>query len=168
MNRSIEELKIRAKKLQKRAVAGEEAACAFLKLSPEKAADVQRKTCLNRIAFALGFKDWSHASQVLSGDKGQSLDQGKIWYSGRCVTLLNHWFADYEGAKAFHADNPELYLLPYKTQYMVVEKEFIETLEILEGLDDQWQAVRRDLVASYGSNAWRNIVGLRIDQIPAP
>ncbi|MDV7338384.1 hypothetical protein RYZ26_02165 [Terasakiella sp. A23] len=162
MYRSIDELKIRAKKLQKRLNAGESEILSAFKLDVSAAQDLRRKTCLNQIAKQVGFIDWNHAKITLSGMSTPDSDMGKMWYSGQCTALLNNWFADYDEAQIYLAENPDMYLLPYKRQFMVVKDDFIKVIGLDQDCDEYWKKVNNNLVAAYGSNAWHELVWRRI------
>jgi len=168
MNRSIAELKVRAKKLHKSALSGNQSTLDFLKLTPSSITDLQRKTCLNLLAKRYGFKDWRHAKDVLSGSTSSGKDMGQFWYSNQCSSLLNHWFADYHEAKIFLKENPDLYLLPFKNQFMVVAKDFIKTIGLAENNDAAWTHIHHDMVAYYGSAGWHQLVWERVLTLPKP
>ncbi|WP_417795622.1 hypothetical protein [Terasakiella pusilla] len=162
MNRSIEELKIRAKKFQNKALEGEDAACALLakyRMTPD---GLQRKTCLNVIAKQQGFTDWRHAKIVLGGEADRDQDQGSFWHSPSCSGFLNNWFAHYSEARDYLSQNPDMYLLPYKKQYMVVAENFIKAINLSEQCAPYWKAVGHDLIDAYGSSAWQTLVWTRI------
>ncbi len=165
MNRSIDELKIRAKKLQKRLNAGDPATLAALKLNADVAEDAKRRTCLNYIAKQIGFTDWNHAKITLSGMATPQSDMGKMWYGRKCTGMLNNWFADYREACEYHAKNPQMYLLPYKQQYMVVSRNFITAIGLDEGCEAYWKDIENNMVAHYGRNAWHEFVWVRVKNL---
>lgn len=165
MNKSIDELKIKAKKIQRSAAAGNPQALDFLKSHRGSLDMVKRKTCLNILATKLGFKDWSHAKCILSGEADQGADMGTTWYSDRCSALLNMWFSGYSEARDFLKENPHLYLLPYKKQYIVVDLDFIKTIGLYEGQEDLWLAMEHDLVKYYASQHWHELMWQKISQI---
>ncbi len=168
MNRSIEELKIRAKKLHRKAQSGDPDTLRSMKIAPSATDELKRKTCLNVVASKLGFKDWGHAKDALSGTALDKSDMGKIWYSAQCTTLLNNWFASYDEAKRFLNDHPHMYLLPYKDQYMVVAQDFIETIGLYDGYDKIWAAISHDIVEYYNSDEWHELIWHRIRTIKTP
>lgn len=162
MNRSIEELKIRAKKLQNNALKGEDAACALLTKSRIPLDGLQRKTCLNVIAKQQGFADWRHAKTVLGGEASPDQDQGSFWHDANCTGFLNNWFAQYQEARDYLRQHPDMYLLPYKKQYMVVAENFIKAINLSDHCAPYWKAMGHDLVSAYGSSAWQTLVWTRI------
>lgn len=165
MNRSIEELKIRAKKLQHSAERQEPQALAFLKVHSRLEYDIKRKTCLNAVARKIGFADWSHTKLVLSGMAPSGHDMGKIWYQTNCSVYLNHWFADYKQAASYLADHPDLYLLSYQRQFVVVDQNVIKTLDLFDECDGFWRTIQNDLVAGYATDGWYQLVWQRISKI---
>lgn len=162
MNRSIEELKIRAKKLQHNALQGDETACALMKKYRTPLDGLQRKTCLNLIAKQHGFTDWRHAKTVIGGEARRDQDQGSFWHAPSCTGFLNNWFAHYQDARDYLQQNPDMYLLPYKKQYMVVAENFIKAINLSEHCTPYWSAAEHDLTHAYGSSAWQTLVWTRI------
>ncbi|MCW9034701.1 MAG: hypothetical protein OQJ97_10830 [Rhodospirillales bacterium] len=162
MNRSIEELKIRAKKLQKSFASGDKNAIKHLKRIHTTHQEVKRRTCLNSIAMDLGFSDWSQAKTVLSGEDVDGVNRGTLWYSQKCMPFLNLWFATYEEARAVLKDNPDFYLVPYKKQFIVVDHNYLKAINLWEGCQTEWQAIDRDAVNGYGAPEWHHLVWARI------
>jgi hypothetical protein len=160
----VRELKVRAEILH-RAVQGEDAAAierlralAELKRAGSDALrvaarEVQRKHCLAAVAREAGFASWEHALRVLDeegpvgrGGEGEA-DFGTTLYGAQSGAHLNHWFASYDEAHAYHrqASTPSdpRYLLAYKRHFFVVDRHFIEGLG-LDGSDRDWQAIGWD------------------------
>ncbi|WP_169567535.1 hypothetical protein [Sneathiella limimaris] len=164
-NMSIEELKIRAKKLQKSALAGDPAALKRLRRVWKGEGELKRKLCLNAIGMELGFRDWAHARDVLEGTATGEANRGTFWYSNRCMPFLNHWFADYQEAKVFLLRNQGYTLVPYKTQFVVVEDDFLEAINLNEECDALWQEIHHDAVHGYGTPAWQALVYRRISHL---
>jgi len=165
MNRSIDALKTRAKKLHKAALNGDEPALAYLKLSPSGTENLKRKTCLHLIARKLGFRDWNHTRAVLAGEAEIGQDMGQFWYSDRCSALLNIWFANYAEAKSYLEAHPQSYLLPFKTQYIAVDENFIQTIGLSDQCREFWRDTGNNAVASYASTAWHALAFRRIHHI---
>ena len=165
MNRSIEELKIRAKRFHKSINAGEPAALTRLRKLRSSDLEIRRKTCLNGLAMEMGFREWSHAKSVLSGENWQESNKGTLWYSKRCVALLNIWFADYKEAKRYLMENPEYFLLPYKNQFIVVDDNFLKMIDLWEGCQDEWTILGHDLIDGFGSPEWHHLVWKRISSL---
>lgn len=132
----IEELKIRAKKLLKVSPVPEglQKLCQGKQTSPQP---LQLKHCQRYIARQYGFTDWEHARQVLNCETGLSpIGYGEFWYHPKCTMLLNHWCRDYQEAQQVLAEQGG-YLLPYKKQFVVVQKAYLEALG-LDADDPLW------------------------------
>jgi len=155
----VGELKTRAEILHGRVASGDEAARTRLRALPELArADeaalaeaamrMRRKHCLAVVAREHGFTSWEQAQRVLRGD-ARELDFGTLMYGTKALGTLNVWFADYGEARA-HLDEARLggarrYLFPYRKQFFVVDRYFVETLG-LDPDDADWEAVAFDWV----------------------
>ena len=166
----VRELKVRAEILQHAVQAGERAAVERLRVLAEfrraddlalraAAAEIQRKHCLAAVAREVGFAGWDHAKRVLDGDPSES-DFGTLLYGGDWGTRLNHWFANYEEARAFHRDASEpgarLYLLAYKRHFFVCDRHFLEALG-LKPDDADWEAIDWDWVRPANADARRRL-----------
>jgi hypothetical protein len=153
----VRELKVRAEILHRGVQAQEPAAVERLRALPEHrrvepealreiASHVQRKHCLAVVAREVGFAGWDHARRVFEGDAGES-DFGKMLYGAGCGGQLNHWFATYEEARAFHvehrAPDARSYLLAYQRHFFVADRHFIEALG-LDPDDADWTAIGWD------------------------
>lgn len=116
---------------------------------------------LNIVCTELGFQDWEHARHVLGGQAKPTDDMGGLWYDFRCQLLLNNWFASYAEARVFCKHGATRFLFPYARQVVVGDENFVRML----GLDPEsslWDETRRDLLASYGTPAWRTLCHLRL------
>ena len=75
---------------------------------------------------------------------------------------LNHWFAAYDEARAFHAETTSgaapVYLLAYKRHFFVVDRHFIASLG-LDADDADWQAIGWDWVRPRSAEARRRLYG---------
>ncbi|WP_120495931.1 hypothetical protein [Kiloniella sp. EL199] len=153
----IHELKHNARILHRNLTTGKQASLAFIKKNPDfkNLSDlaiietVKRKHCLSQIAKALGFKGWSHLSQIIQMEtppvptsERSELDYGKILCSSRCMPYTNFWTVFYLEAKE-HRDQTNGYLLTYGTQFLVTEQDFIKTLG-LDPKDPDWNLIERD------------------------
>lgn len=119
------------------------------------------KHCLTLISQQLGFDNWHHAQAVLSGDKTalETLGMGSFLYPDSAGVFINEWFVDHQQARSQLIKNTrKKWLLPYKKQFIVVEKEFIDTLNIDEKYQHLWAEINNDMVESYLSVAWDNLV----------
>lgn len=104
----IAELKIRAKILVKESLKGEK------KLSLSDALDL--------IAAKAGFNNWR--ALVKSAES-------EVFCPPYASSRLNYWFRNYEEAKEFHSNHSDHYLVPYRHQFFVCTKDYLEgTLEL--------------------------------------
>lgn len=159
----VKELKIRAKLLHRGLTRGEAAALARLRVLPElrRASDenlsnhsgeLKRKHCLAVVARECGFPSWEHASRALSGDL-QITEHGTLLYGSSGV--LNHWFADYEEARAAWSEVRRAgaaYLLAYKRDFFVTGSVFVESLG-LDPDDPDWEVLGWDWVKPKDTSA---------------
>lgn len=119
------------------------------------------RDCLNQVARDAGFTHWAHGRCVLGGLAVPGEDMGEFWHAPRCASLLNHWFASVDEARAALQSLPHSVLLPYRRQFVVVQPEFIRELG-LDPAEDAWAAAQRDLVRAYGGAAWLTLAGQRL------
>jgi hypothetical protein len=123
--------------------------------------DDKLRDLLHAVAREAGFAHWEHARRVLGGLAQPDEDMGTFWHAPRTSTLLNEWHATPAAAQAARAGRGGLFLLPYKRQAVLVGEVFIEELG-LDPAHPAWNAAGRDLVAAYGSPAWRELAALRL------
>jgi hypothetical protein len=109
----------------------------------------KRKHCLTVIAKELGFDGWQHAVRVLEGSDGQNF--GTLLHGPGAAGHWNIWSASYEEAKSIRAEHGG-YLLPYKHQFMIVDRHYIESLG-LDPDDANWERMGKDWVAPYSLEA---------------
>ena len=145
----VEELKVRARVRLNRA-------------RREGTADAQTlREHLHAVAREVGFVHWEHARQVLGGEAAPADDMGNFWHAPKTGLLLHAWFARHEEARAVLVQQRGGFLLPYRRQCFIVQAPFIEALG-LEAADPAWSAIDHDLVAGYGTPAWRHLAWQRI------
>lgn len=148
-NPAVETLKHYARVLHRRVQQGESRAVRSLRVLRELATvdaaqlaeAVQRKHCLTASALSVGFQSWMHAVEVL---EGRAEDFGTLLYPSTCYGHYNIWSASYEEARAIHAQHGG-YLLAYKRQFLIVDRDYIESLG-LEPEDPDLEAIGRDWV----------------------
>lgn len=152
MHLAIEEIKIKAKKLHKLARAKN------AKAKPEQANLPKLTDCQQHIAKQLGFANFSQARKLFSGqvNKAMATDFGTLFYPSDASRFTNLWFSHYAEAKAVCAAG-NAYLLPYKTQFLLVEIPFLQHLGLEQQEIDQLDSVNRDLVHAYPSQLWDRI-----------
>ncbi len=156
VNRALEELKIRAKKLLKQSRQDDVIARNFAPILKKQnwnvGRELQLKDCQNLLASKCGFSNWQAARKVLTG--GDLKPIGSFWHQPGCDALINQWFASYVDAKSvLHSSEPH-YLLPYKNQFVVVRFEYLKVLGVATTDHAQLEAIQRDLIAGFGSEAW--------------
>jgi len=117
--------------------------------------------CLTLAAQGVGFRSWDQARQVLGGQAAREHDAGTFWHAPRCEGLVNHWFANLEEARACLAALHDHVLLPYRRQFVVVSRDYLEALGVSAEAPD-WHIARRDLVAAYGTPPWRQLCVSRL------
>jgi hypothetical protein len=167
-----QELRIRATLLHRHAAAGQPAALARLRKLPEHrktsedalsalAFEIKRKHCLAVIARECGFQSWEHALRVLGGDDDE-VDYGDLLYPRGCAVHLNHWFARDEEARA-HRQAHGGYLLTYRRQFLVVDRDYIVTLG-LDPDDPAWDVLDWDWTHRRGAEARRRLYALLLSQ----
>lgn len=118
--------------------------------------------CRNLESVRAGFDNWEHARHVLEGHAAPISNAGSFWYADACRAMTNQWLAHYAEAEAILRADASLYLVPYRLQFVLVDRYFVEAL----GLDpdaSEWSELRRDLVAGYGGTAWRTLALKRLD-----
>jgi len=165
MNKSIDELKVRAKLALKSAKNGDQKIYQRIAKHNGKRAESEQtlklKHCQNVVARESGFKSWQHAKKVLAAEitrqdnkEDFDLDMGALWHNNRCGGLTNLWFSRYQEAKAVFETKKNSYLIPYNRQFIVVEEDYIRALGISTGLESLWNKLSHDLVKSYPSELW--------------
>ncbi|GGO68118.1 hypothetical protein [Bowmanella pacifica] len=163
MQLAVNELKVRSKKLLKEIREGQMPS--WLSQSPHvQNEDWQLKHCQTLLARRLGFKDWHHAKQVLSGSLPleQGADFGTFWYENACGSLVNLWFAHYAQAREMLSD-PRYCLYPYKHQFVVAEPVYADILGLPAPDTFDWQRLSRNLLEGYPSEAWDKLALVRLE-----
>lgn len=164
------EIKLQAKKLLKRIKSGETLTTTLTKqLSnlPIELADIQLKHCLTLVARRLGFFHWHEAQQFFTGaSNDNSLNNwGTYLYPERGDVFINEWFSTYTNAKQIISEQPgQKWLLPYKTQFIVVEKDYIDNFRLDTQTAELWRSMNYDMKASYNSNAWDHLTAAILKQ----
>lgn len=140
--KAINELKIKAKKQ--------------LKSELPTTEGLTLTDCQQNLAKKSGFSHWHHALDVLSGTK-EMLDFGTLWHHSGCDVLLNLWFASYTEAQAALTENPDKFLLPYKTQFVLVTEEYLTLLSLTPQLQTELRNHGADLIHLCGTKLWDDI-----------
>jgi hypothetical protein len=173
-----EELKTRAEILHKRIAAGDPEARARLRALAElkraddaalaaAAAGVQRKHCLAIVAREAGFASWEHALRVLRGDPAER-DFGDLLYDDRTSATLNAWYAEHGEARADlvarRARGEDVYLLAYRRQFFLAERDFVERLGF-EPADPDWAKIGFDWARPRDMAARTRLYARRLDAV---
>jgi len=162
MEKSLTELKVQAKKLLKDSNNNVPSALKrlnkYFKPTMLDSMSIQLKHCQMVLAKELGFADWQQLQQVFTGKAlKQDLDIGSLFYHPRCMVYINQWFSTYQEAKLLATKMQ--FILPYKTQFVVVDEPYLETIGIRE--TKLMTKVDNDLYASYPSDNW-DMIALQI------
>jgi hypothetical protein len=162
MKIALNEIKIQAKKLLKTLKSDGKATLhrSLKKLSLTTLDELKLKHCLTIVSQQLGFTNWHHAQEVLSGDKKQldALDMGTFFYPDSGGVFINEWFASYSQAKTAFLDKVKpCWLLPYKNQFIVVTQDYINIFKFDKKLTLLWSDVDNNMVEGYNSLAWDKI-----------
>ncbi|MBK8229125.1 MAG: hypothetical protein IT349_15895 [Candidatus Eisenbacteria bacterium] len=127
------------------------------------AAGIRRRHCLHLIANEFGFRSWTHALAVLSGQRVE--DFGTLLYPKGGAAHGNVWLASYDAAAAIRRESGG-YLLAYQRHYFIVDRYFIETLG-LDPEDADWAAIGRDWARPTAPAARTRLYGRLIARRPA-
>ncbi len=161
MNLALNEVKTQAKKLLK-ALRDDQSIIknlnkAFKKLNLSAVEPIKLKHCLSLIAYQLGFDSWHQAQQVLSGEEDLTNrpNMGTFFYNNRCSVHINEWFSSYEMAKLRLQEQPTAkFILPYKRQFILVERHFLQALNLNDNAVDQLGSIEHNMVEGYNTQAW--------------
>ncbi len=124
--------------------------------------DARLRDCLTDVARHAGFMHWEHARRVLSGEAATGDDMGTFWWAPACAAYLSEWHADLQVAKqALEKGKGERFLVPYRRQFAVVPAGYVRDIGI-DPASPEWAALGCDLVAGYGSAAWRQLCMQRL------
>ncbi|WP_043006277.1 hypothetical protein [Comamonas testosteroni] len=116
---------------------------------------------LHQAAREVGFAGWEQARRVLGALAAPGDDMGSFWHVPRSGILLHIWFSEHAQARSVLAQQADGFLLPYRRQCFIVQAPFIEALG-LSPADPAWAVIGRDLVAAYGTPAWRALAWQRL------
>ncbi|WP_020593911.1 hypothetical protein [Kiloniella laminariae] len=155
----IKDLKHKARHLHRNILTSTPQSLAFIRKQPglvklsnaELIEQTLRRHCLSQLAIFLGFQGWAHLLKVMQepgsppGENQRSVvDYGKLLYPPRCGVYTNIWHVFYGEARQVRQKNAG-YLLPYKTQFLVCEADYIRTLG-LDPEDQNWNLLERDWI----------------------
>ena len=165
MELAIKEVKTQAKKLLKALRKNNSeiliSQAKLKKLALTSAEQLQLKHCLTIVAIELGFENWHQLQKILSGSEStdEIVNMGTFFYPKICGGFINEWFVDYQEARKTIANYDGVkWLLPYKNQFIVVKEAYISTFKLSDNTMQLWPRLQYDLVSSYNSVAWDEIV----------
>lgn len=138
----IEDLKAQARILHRQATDQDPATLARLKAAGITGDPLKRGHFLSLLARELGFDGWPHALRVLEGRSAD--DFGTLLYPSSSGVYSNIWSASYDEARSIRAEHGG-YLLAYKHQFFIAERDFVEMLG-LDADDLDWELIGRDWV----------------------
>jgi hypothetical protein len=161
MELALNEVKIQAKKLLK-IIKVDNNLLSTIKVPLKKLGlsfsdEIQLKHSLTIVSQQLGFDNWHHAQDVLSGSKEpvEVLNMGTFFYPKGADGFINEWFANYQQAEnTLSAQTGKKWLLPYKNQFIVVKKDYISTFGLDEKLMLLWADINHNMIDSYKSVEW--------------
>ena len=139
MHKAINEIKFHAKKR-----------LGVMRLSEPTSTLAQARL---QICREVGFRSWQEASAILTGESANPAPYS-LWHTDACDTLINHWFADYDEAKTFLDSHENMVLFPYRTQFVAGDEHYLRCLGLTEYQHLLRNDCHRDLVTSYGTQAW--------------
>jgi len=173
MIEAIDELKTRARLVQKRIEQGDDDARERVRVAISRRSDANSKAnaaaaptygdCLHTIARELGFQGFAHAQRVLAGDPDEA-DFGTFLYTNSCGAYLNNWQVDYAAARAIREEAGG-FLVPFKRQFVVVGSGFVETLGLAPD-DPDWDSAGWDLVRPRSATARARLYAKRLAALP--
>jgi hypothetical protein len=101
---------------------------------------LQRRHCLAVLARELGLNGWSHLTALWSSETAH--DWGKLFYPAQCGGHWNIWSSLLDEARAIRREHGG-FLLPYRHQFVIVERDFIEDLGVNSEHPD-WARIGRN------------------------
>ena len=161
-HKSLAELKIRSKIMLKSANQNDPGTLKLFSRNGTVAGPYKHKDGLKLVSKRAGFRNWQHASHVLSGSAQIGKDMGTLWYSQRCQVFLNIWCRDYADAKNQYLSHPGKFIVPFKTQFIIVDDEYMNALGIKIERGDFDTNEDRNLAGQYGTKNWDNYTFSRI------
>ena len=83
------------------------------------------------------------------------MDPTKLWYQTNLDVFLNHWFANYEEARA-SLEHRGGFLLPYQTHFFVCQPDVITALG-LDPDDSDWKRIGYDCARPQDKDAFARL-----------
>jgi len=157
-------LKHLARRLQRAAEEGQPAVLQAIVATLDEELPAQgpkRRHCLHAVSKRVGFRNWTHARNVL--ERSETTDRGTLMYRDSHGAISNIWSASYAEAREAQASSGG-FVLPYKHQFQIVQAPYIRWLG-LDPDDPAWDAIGRDWIEPTDSAAWTRITDLRLDRL---
>ena len=120
----------------------------------ELSAAVNRSQCLSAVAKGLGFKGWAHLTNVFAG---RDKDFGTLLCPDRMSPFWNIWCKTHEEASKIRQETSG-YLLAYKTQFLVVDADYVAALG-LNPDDQDWALIGYDWAKPRNREARNRLYG---------
>ncbi|TNE44663.1 MAG: hypothetical protein EP343_28805 [Deltaproteobacteria bacterium] len=127
-------------------------------LTSDRLDQIQHKHLLQVVAKEAGFASWVALKRHLDAKEGEGEKADEPdWetFFGSPCGFLNHWFPNYEAAKAFR-DQEGGYLFSYKTHCLVAGEGMIASLGC-DPHDPDWERVGFDWVEPGCPHAWHRL-----------
>lgn len=121
----------------------------------QQKAQLKRKHALNVIALELNAPNWAEFKQQLEQIGAPKPEPYTRLYPRRCNGFLNEWFADYETARRYRAEQGG-YLLPYRSHFFICGPLYIKTLG-LDPTDPAWERIGWDWVQPADKATWNQL-----------
>lgn len=117
---------------------------------------IKLKHALTVIAQEHNYTCWADFKHYLERREALKRNRGfTALYPRRCWGYLNEWYASYAVARD-HLAQVDGYLLPYKDQFFICTRGYIQTLGI-DPDDPDWQLIGRDWVKPDDAQAWQRL-----------
>ena len=87
------------------------------------------------------------------------IDPTKLWYETKLDVFLNHWFSNYDEARASREHHGG-FLLPYQTHFFVCQPDVIAALG-LDPADPDWDLIKHDCARPADEQAFQRLVAKR-------
>ncbi len=142
MSEVLQDIKSYARNLHRAIDAGDHELLSFVNRrakQPVTLEALQRRHVLAAVARRLGFRGWSHLTAVFAGTEA---DYGTLLCPQGSFGHTNIWSASHAEAAQIRAEN-QAFLLPYKTQFVVVQGTFVDALGA-DASDPDWERMGFD------------------------
>lgn len=134
----------------------------YAALSESRPGALQLKDALAVVAAENGYGTWAELKGALdrAAETSPLAEIKDQFYPKGFTTYWNIWFAKYAQAKKVLQDGGG-YLLPFRSQYFIVEEHFVDSIGIPHTLPE-WEAIGRDWVHPKQVKAWLRLNELAV------